>query len=238
MFNEFVLAAGQISVLAALGLISALVFRKSFRLRWFLAALALYLVYDFLLTRGFYAIPNLPEGSNWNWLGKFMSFGGILTIAALPMFGWKRVGVTLRQKPGWPMALFALFALTAFYVSFALMANDGPDDPETMLYQWTMPGLDEELFYRGVLLLALNEAFRARANILGAPIGYGGILTCVIFGLAHALGFGRDGWSFEPIYFLITCVPSFLLLWMRERTGSLLMPVVAHNVANGVSTLI
>lgn len=238
MYNEFVLVSGQVGVLLALGFLGALVFRKSFDLRWFLGALALYFIYDFLLTRAFFQIPNLPEGSNWNWLGKAMSFGGMLIIAALPVFGFRRVGLTLAQRPGWPMALLALIALTAFYVAFALMANDGPDDAETMLYQWTMPGLDEELFYRGVLLLAMNEAFRARANILGAPIGYGGILTCIVFGLAHALSFGEEGFSFEPVYFLLTGVPSLILLWMRERTGSLLMPIVAHNIANGVSTLI
>lgn len=38
--------------------------------------------------------------------------------------------------------------------------------------------------------------------------------------------------------FLLTGVPSFLLLWMRERTGSIVMPILAHNIANGVSTLI
>lgn len=238
MQNEIILVAGQAGIVALLALAGALVFRRSFNWRWLAVALALYVLYDFLLTRGFFLIPHWPAEANWNWLGKVLSLGGMLVIAALPMFGFERSGITLKQKPGWPLALIALIPLTAFYVYFALMANDGPDDLETMLFQWTMPGFDEEVFYRGVLLLAMNEAFRARTNILGAPIGYGGILTCVVFGLAHALSYGKAGFSFEPVYFLLTGVPSFLLLWMRERTGSIVMPIVAHNIANGVSTLI
>jgi len=238
MLNEIILVGGQVAVVAMLAGIGALIFRKSFNAKWLLIALALYVLYDFLLTRGFFLIPHWPEGANWNWLGKFMSLGGMLLIAALPIFGFERAGITLKQKPGWPLAFIALIPLTAFYVYFALLANDGPDDAETMLFQWTMPGLDEEVFYRGVLLLAMNEAFRARVNVLGAPIGYGGLLTCVVFGLAHAMSYGADGFSFEPVYFLLTGAPSFLLLWMRERTGSIVMPILAHNIANGVSTLI
>ncbi len=37
--------------------------------------------------------------------------------------------------------------------------------------------------------------------------------------------------------FAMTGVPALLLLWLRERTGSLLMPVIGHNIANGASTL-
>jgi membrane protease YdiL (CAAX protease family) len=238
MLNEIILVAGQTAVVAVLALIGALVFRRSFNLRWLVIALAVYVLYDFLLTRGFYLIPHWPAEANWNWLGKFMSLGGMLAVAALPMFAFERAGITLKQKPGWPLAFIALIPLTAFYLYFALSANDGPDDLETIAFQWTMPGFDEEVFYRGVLLLAMNEAFRARVNVLGAPIGYGGLLTCVVFGLAHAMGYGADGFSFEPVYFLLTGVPSFLLLWMRERTGSIVLPIVAHNIANGISTLI
>jgi hypothetical protein len=35
----------------------------------------------------------------------------------------------------------------------------------------------------------------------------------------------------------MTGVPAFLLLWLRERTGSLVMPVIGHNLANGLSTI-
>lgn len=237
MANEFILALGQTGVIAVLGVIGALLFRKSFRLSWFICALALYVLYDFLLTRAFFAIPHLPEGADWNWLGKIMSLAGMLIVAALPMFGYARAGLTLKQnRNSWP-AYLLFVALSALFFYFAIAGADGRDDWETIAYQWTMPGLDEEVFYRGVLLLAMNEAFARRISILGAPIGYGGLLTSVLFGLAHGLSYGSGGFDFDPMTFAMTGGPSLLLLWIREKTGSVLLPIIAHNIANGASAL-
>ncbi len=237
MQNELVLTLGHSAVIAALGLFGALFLRKSFRPGWFIAALCLYAAYNFLLTRGFYLLPNFPGGAGWNWLGKAMSMAGMLIIASMPAFGFKRAGLTLRQNKGSLPAYILFTALGALFFYLAITGADGPDDAETIAFQWTMPGLDEELFFRGVLLIAMNEAFSKAANILGAPISYGGLLTSVLFGLIHAMGYDAGGFSFDLMTFAITGGPSLLLLWMREKTGSLLLPVLAHNIANGAFTL-
>lgn len=228
---------GQAGIVVALGVVGAIIFRHQFRPRWFIAAIGLYLVYDFLLTRAYFTVPDLPVESHWNWLGKVMSLTGMLIVASLPAFGWRRVGLTLRQEAGWRSALlvFALLGVVFFY--FAITGADGRDDLDTIAFQWTMPGLDEELFYRGVLLLAMNAAFVSRIRIMGAPIGFGGLLTSVLFGLAHALTYDADGFEFDTMTFAMTGGPSLILLWIREKTGSLLLPVLAHNLANGASTL-
>ena len=233
MQHEVFLVLGRISAVAILGLGYALIDRKNFRLFWFLAALGLYVIYDALLTRGFFQLENWPEGSDWNWLGKFLAIGGMLIVAALPAFGFKRCGVTLHHRPGsWlAYAVFAVLAAIIFY--FAYTGGDGPADVETIMFQWTMPGFDEELFYRGVLLLALNEAFRSTANVVGVPMSFGAVLSSVLFGLAHAMGFGESGYSFDMMTFVMTGVPAMILVWMREKTGNLLLPVLVHNVANG-----
>jgi uncharacterized protein len=56
--NELILVLGHCGVITAFGAIGALVLRKSFRPKWFVGALLLYILYDFLLTRGFYLIPD------------------------------------------------------------------------------------------------------------------------------------------------------------------------------------
>lgn len=237
MAGEFILTLGQLGLVALLGGLGAAVFRRDFNLRWFLAALALYAIYNFLLTRGFFALPNFPEEAAWNWLGKIMALAGMLAVAAVPAFGFQRSGLTLRHKEGSRTAVLVFIALAALVFYFAITGGDGRDDWETIAFQWTLPGLDEEIFYRGVLLLAMNEAFRRRLVILGAPIGYGGLLTSVIFGLAHGLDYGASGPSFDVMTFLVTGIPSLILLWLRERTGSLALPILAHNIANGAFTL-
>ncbi len=67
----------------------------------------------------------------------------------------------------------------------------------------------------------------------GREVGWGGVLATVAFGLIHALFVGSDGVSFDLVAFTVTGGPAFLRLWFRERTGSLALPVLAHNVANG-----
>ncbi len=238
MNNELILILSHLGVIAALGVLGAFLFRKSFHPGWFIGALVLYVIYDFLLTRGFHMIPNFPADADWNWLGKAMSFTGMLVVAALPGFGFNRTGVTLKQNPGSLSAYILFAALSALFFYFAISGADGkPDNLETIAFQWTMPGLDEELFFRGVLLLAMNEAFRKAANIFGAPVTYGGLLTSVLFGLVHGMDNGVDGFSFDVLTFALTGGPSLLLLWIREKTGSLLLPIIAHNIANGASTL-
>lgn len=236
MPNEAMLVLGQCGVIAALGILGAVLSPKNFNPWWFVGALLLYAVYDFLLTRGFYLIPDPFDGANWNWFGKALSFSGMLIVAA--MLGFKRVGLTFRQAPAsWPaFILFAALAGCCFY--FAISGADGrPDDIETIAFQWTMPGLDEELFFTGVFFLGANEAFRARVNVLGAPMGYGVVLVAVLFGLAHAMNYDTDGFSFDAMTFGMVAWGSPLLLWMRAKTGSLLLPILAHNIANGASTL-
>ncbi|MBB5517806.1 CPBP family intramembrane glutamic endopeptidase, BDIM_20840 family [Amphiplicatus metriothermophilus] len=236
MQNELMTVGLHVGVVAALGFAGAAVFRGSFRPAWFAGALALYIVYDALLTRGFWTLPDMFPGSEWNWTGKLLSFAGMAVAAVL--LGRRKVGATLRQAPGSRAAWVVFVVLAAALFALAWRTGDGrPDDLETIAFQWTMPGLDEELFFRGALLVALNEAFAACARIFGAPIGYGGLLTAVLFGLVHALDYGAAGVGFDAMTFAATGGPSLILLWMREKTGSLLLPVLAHNVSNGAFTL-
>lgn len=235
--NEMLTVASQLGVVIALGLVGAGLFRKSFSAKWFAAGLFLYVFYDFLLTRGFFLLPDLFPDASWNWTGKLMSIAGVLAVCAIPASGWQRAGITLRQGKGSIAAAIVLALLGGLFFYLAISNPDGRDDPETIAFQWTMPGLDEEIFYRGLFLLAMNEAFSARARILGAPIGYGGLIATVLFGLAHGLAYESGGILFDAIAFAMTGGPALILLWLRERTGSVLMPIIGHNIANGASTL-
>ena len=101
-----------------------------------------------------------------------------------------------------------------------------------------MPGREEELFYRGLLLFALNEAFRRRCNFLGIEWGWGALLSSVLFGLAHGFSFSSGAFAFDPIIFGLTAIPSLLGVWLRERSGSLLLPVIVHNAGNSLPMLL
>lgn len=230
---------GVLGILLALGLLLGLVDRRNFSWKWLLVAAALVVVNDALLTRLYGLIPSVIPGSDWNWQGKVLALIATLVIASLPAFGWRRSGLTLAQNPEGRTATYAVaIVLCLIFAGLALAQPTDPLDGQTLAFQLTMPGLEEEPYYRGILLLALNEAFRGRVRLLGADWGWGALLSCVVFGLAHGFGYSGGAFSFDPMIFALTGGPALILVWIRERTGSLVLPVLLHNFANSIGLLI
>jgi membrane protease YdiL (CAAX protease family) len=231
---------GLVSILAivggllALGALLGLADRKNFAVRWLLVAAALVFINDAALTRFYGLLPDVI-GGKWNWLGKGLALIITLAVASHPAFGWGRSGLTLRQNRGsMGPALIVSALLVALFAFFAFSSDDPAAPAETIAFQTTMPGLEEEPFYRGVLLLALNEAFRGRAKALGIGWGWGALLSSALFGMTHAFRFEDGAFSFDVMTFLLTGVPALTLVWLRERTGSLLLPILLHNFGNSI----
>lgn len=230
---------GVLVLLLLVGGLIGLIDCKRFSLRWLLIAALLVAVNDALLTRGYGLLPNLLTEAQWNWQGKLLALGVTLAIAALPAFGWRRVGLTLTQQPGSLKASIPVVALyCAFFVALALAFPNGEADREEVAFQLTMPGLEEELFYRGLLLLALDQAFTGRVRFLGVEWGWGAILSSLLFGMAHAFGFSDGQFSFDAMTMALTAIPSLLAVWLRLRTGSVLLPVLVHNFGNSIFLLL
>lgn len=223
-------------LLAAGGAIALLGKGKGVSVRWLLIAAGLVLLNDVLLTRAYRLLPDLI-GGDWNWQGKILALFATLAMAALPVFGWRACGLTLRQADlKAPLVVAGFYAL--LFVCLALAFPNEPTTTETMAFQLTMPGLEEEAFYRGLLLLALDRAFTSRARFLRVDWSWGAVLSCVLFGLAHAFGISHGKVSFDPLYFALTAGPSLIGVWVRLRTGSLLLPVLMHNIGNAASLLL
>ena len=85
--DELIRTLIETGILAGLGLLGAVFFRSSFRWKWLVAAIALNLAYQALLTRGFWMIPDPIPGAHWNWAGKFAAFAGTAAVMSLPAFG-------------------------------------------------------------------------------------------------------------------------------------------------------
>lgn len=222
-------------LLAAGGVIGLAGRREAFSPRWLLAAAALALLNDALLTRGYGLAPDVIPG-RWNWDGKLLALAATLAVAALPAFGWRRSGLTLAQeRSGLKGALVVAGLYCLLFVGLALASPDEAASGETMAFQLTLPGLEEEAFYRGVLLLALDRAFTGRTRFLGVDWGWGAVLSCALFGLAHALGVSHGQIAFDPLTMALTAGPSLIGVWIRLRTGSVLLPILMHNVGNAAS---
>ncbi len=236
--NGLIGLAGTLAILLLLGMIIGLAQRRQFALRWFVVAVLLVAINDALLTRAYRLLPDLISGE-WNWQGKLLALSATLAIAALPAFGWRRCGLTLAQEPGSLKSAIPVAVLyCAFFAALAVAFPGGTTTMEEAAFQLTMPGFEEESFYRGLLLLALDQAFTARKRFLGVDWGWGAVLSCLLFGLAHAFGFSAGSFSFDATTMALTTLPSFIAVWLRLRTGSLLIPILLHNFGNSFSLLV
>ena len=236
--NGIIGILGVTAVLLLAGGALGLLDRRRFSFPWLLAAIALVVVNDVMLTRGYGLLPNLFPQGDWNWQGKILALAATLIVASLPVFGWRRSGLTLVQAAGSLRAAVPVVLLyVAFFTGIAWLFPSQPATAETIAFQLTMPGLEEEAFYRGVLLFALDRAFLARKRFLGVEWGWGAPLSCVAFGLAHAFGFSGGEFAFDPLTMALTAVPSLIGVWLVLRTRSILLPVVLHNFGNAITLL-
>jgi uncharacterized protein len=234
--NSLIGILGVVALLLVIGTVIGVARPRAFSPKWLLAAAGLVVLNDFLLTRGYGLLPRLLPPTEWNWQGKLLALSASLIIASLPVFGWRQSGLTLAQAKGSlrsciPIAL--IYCL--FFIVLAHFFPSGPASTETIAFQLTMPGMEEETFYRGVLLLALDRAFTDRVRVLGVDWGWGAVSSCALFGLAHAVGFSGGHFSFDSLTMALTALPSFIAVWLRLRTGSILMPILLHNFGNSIS---
>lgn len=212
---------------------------------WLVVALFFFAAYfaalnflgDFIPVRDYFG------ALDWNWGGKIAGIAtSIVLLIGLWLIGRKpprESGVTLKQDPGALLpALIATAVLVGASIGLEILFDDGVStDPERLWFQATMPGLDEELHWRGVFLLAMNEAVRGgRLNVLGAPLSWGGLLTVLLFGLGHGVAVQDGEFGFSLLAIAVTGGFGLGLLWIRERTGSIVIPIIAHNLINFCSS--
>ena len=175
------------------------------------------------------------DGLKFNWSGKVLAI--CLTLAMMklvPQSSATEMGLTFRQNTGSLLPSMAVvFALCAFAwgISWALGGGREPT-AERLIYQATMPGLDEELFFRGLLFAVFLRAFPTSSP--DSPKGYWPAATVAtfLFAAGHALLFNKGALAFDPMFLAYSALLGFGFLWIRLRTGSLLIPVLAHNILN------
>lgn len=238
--NGLISIVGVLTALLVTGGIIGLFRRDQFSLPWLLAAMGLVLLNDVLLTNAYGLVPSaLPSSSDWNWQGKALALAATLAVASSPVFGRRACGFTFRQAPGgWKPAVAVSLLYVGLFLVLALIFPNEPASAETLAFQLTMPGVEEELFYRGLLLLTLGRAFTGRVRLLGVEWGWGAILSCALFGMAHAFAYSDGGFRFDPVTMALTALPSLIAVWLVLRTRSVLLPVLLHNFGNAITLLL
>ena len=103
-----------------------------------------------------------------------------------------------------------------------------------------MPGLDEEIAWRGIMLGILSNSLKPKFNIGSFNLGNPAIIiTSILFGLGHSFGM-TNSWEFYQNWFEFanTFLIGLIFCWITIRSGSILIPILLHNLMNILPHLI
>ncbi|MCF6360485.1 MAG: CPBP family intramembrane metalloprotease [Cyclobacteriaceae bacterium] len=202
----------------------------------YLIVFALYLILDNVVT----ALPIHFEfldfmGLKMNWTGKIFSY----LLATIFLLSYKKVslkefGFTLKQKgDSKKFALKTTLVITFIMVLYCVFIGRYKSTIENIMFQLTMPSIIEEIAVRGILLTLLSMVFIKNMKVGNTYFGMGAIITAVLFGLWHGLNVTSDfEISMNWIPFIYTGIMGFVLALVKERTGSLLFPIIINLIIN------
>ena len=106
---------------------------------------------------------------------------------------------------------------------------------ETLAFQITLPGIDEEIIFRGILLGLLMSILKGNISFLNPSI----LITSLLFGCIHALKLNsNNSIDFDILYFFQTGLAGYAWGWITVKSKSILLAILSHNFSNFFGTLI
>ncbi len=229
---------------------------------WFAVAFAVIIFY-FSQVVGALLISIYPRWQHWShtqatdWLSSsviaqfvFILLAESVMIGLVYLF-LKRYGCSFKiiglNRPRWRDPLYGLLAVPAYYIFYLLTVgvvshfapglnidqhqNIGFDNVHgsvqlllTFLSLVVLPPIAEEIMVRGFLYSSLKKAMPTIAAVIS---------TSLIFAAAHLPEGGPSGLLY--IAALDTFVLSLILIYLREKTGSLWASMTLHATKNGVA---
>ncbi|RAJ85387.1 hypothetical protein CLV59_10289 [Chitinophaga dinghuensis] len=173
----------------------------------------------------------------FNWLGKIL---GIVVSLAYYLLLLKRTVSTELVGLRWYVDMATLRGVMIAGILLVLAKSGGNYFSSTKeavtfegyLYQATLPGLQEELLYRGFLLALLQSALnRVSVKFLGLTLDLW--IISILFALGHSFSITHHfAFHFNTGNFCYAFISGMVFGWIRVQSGSLVLPVVFHNFSN------
>ena len=173
---------------------------------------------------------------NWNWNGKLFGviFGVILYFLFRRQFNDNNFFTLKQNKEGFHVAIKVAIGLLFFFILAGLL-GEKEFDVETLLFQISLPGIDEEIMCRGIMLGLMCSALREGGKPSRSPAV---IINGIWFGLVHSLAFLNGEITFCIGSFIATGIIGYVLAYIALRTRSVLIPLLTHNICNFSNNLI
>ncbi len=184
-------------------------------------------------------------GLKFSWIGKILSLAMSLAIIySVSKTNRQEIGFTTktnsRKQVIIGLLFFFGFLLFDFIFKLILFPKGGVFDIETFSFQATLPGLTEELTFRGISLWLLEKAFPPKWTFKGLKFGWGFIMVTVLFGVAHGIFLTeKHEFKFDVITIVyLTLISSLSLGVLRKFSGNIIYPILGHNIINMMNAII
>lgn len=173
-----------------------------------------------------------------NWSGMFLSF--ILALIFI-LYHSKRIREDIgfstkfnKKTVRLGVLIFLGFLVFDFIFKMILFPKGGQFNLELFMFQASMPGLTEEIVFRGILLWILSKAFVPSKKNKGVSFGWGFVIVTFLFAMMHGVILTETMEFKVDIITIIylTLITSLSLGILRKFSGNLILPVIGHNVVN------
>ncbi|NOY36842.1 MAG: CPBP family intramembrane metalloprotease [Chlorobi bacterium] len=192
---------------------------------------------------------------SYSWINLYIHHFFEMVFAIVVMLilggGLKNYGLTLKSKKLYIYpaifvgVLFGIVMILVDYFPTILSGSKitGYDLNTTnvigwLSFEWLFAGFSEEILVRGLLMTYLMKKFNGHIKFLKWDIHVAGVIIAVLFSLMHITSF----WSGNLIYAIGQQIYAFILglcfAYFYEKSRSLLSPIIAHNLSNGIEYLI
>lgn len=180
--------------------------------------------------------------SIWNWEGKILAL--VFSIIFLIVFNKslkENNFFTFKQKEN--SIKYTLLTTLAILLSANLYTYFSPEKTtlniDSLAFQISMPGTDEEFAFRGIMLgllmTSLNESMQiGKIKIVNPSV----LITAFLFGLIHGFPLTPNLlWQFDYFSFTYSFIFGLIWGWMVLKSRSILMPILSHSMNDFTLTL-
>lgn len=171
-------------------------------------------------------------------------FGLLFTFMRLRKTAFKAIGLVRPRPRDAGLALMGYvvyFLLAAFVVQplIKLFTSVNLDQRQELGYQTSTTGIELVVIFIGLVVLPpiieelVSRGFLYTGLRSKLPFVAAAIITSLVFGIAHLEG-GRLNWAAVVDTFTL----SLVLVYLREKTGSLWPAIGLHAIKNGIAFLV
>ncbi|MBU6452005.1 MAG: CPBP family intramembrane metalloprotease [Cyanobacteria bacterium REEB67] len=190
-------------------------------------------------------LPTVGLAHNWNWVGKVIESLWPLLVAAIFRLPSELTGSKWPERAESYLTAGLLgLGLACFHIYYFLqgqMVSPSRNGLESILFQLTMPGLGEEIFYRGLLLAVLDKCLARPWKFFGVNIGWGCLISSGLFVATHVIVFDSDlkfSLCPDPFFYFFVAVIAMSMGYLRYKSDSVVPCIIAHNSVNGLRYII